>query len=46
MLNENQKSRVLDELAFVMFTGNLRPVEPDSQDDQVDDMEDDEPDTG
>ena len=47
MLNENQKSRVLDELAFIMFTGNLRPVENEDQPEETDledddDMEDEE----
>lgn len=32
MLDEHQKSRVLDELAFVYFTGNLRYAEqPDDE---------------
>lgn len=40
MLNDNQKSRVLDELAFMLFTGNLRPVE--SVDGDAPEIEDDE----
>lgn len=35
MLNKNQKSRVLDELAFIMFSGNLRPVETEDQSDEI-----------
>lgn len=41
MLNKNQKARVLDELAFIMFTGNLRPVEIEDPPDETDPNDDD-----
>lgn len=39
MLDVNAKSRVLDELAFMFFTGALRPVEQTDTDDALDDDE-------